>query len=132
MLFPDFLTKEDVLIIHGDLVARYGGLDAVRSHDLLESAIEQPKTMFHGRFLHKTIFDMAAAYLFHIVMNHPFVDGNKRTGAACADVFLYMNNIAVHASSDLFTEVTLETAEGELTKSEIALFLKKSSRPLAG
>ena len=69
-------------------MARYGGLPGLRDEGLLESAVAQAVATFGGEYLHNDIFQMAAAYLFHIVQNHPFVDGNKRAGAAAAVVFL--------------------------------------------
>ncbi len=76
----EFLTLEDVLEIHALQLARYGGADGLRDPGLLESALAQPQASFGGDFVHESLFAMAAAYLFHIVSNHAFVDGNKRTG----------------------------------------------------
>ena len=74
-----YISLENVLEIHDRLVDEYGGLKGVLNFGLLQSALEMPKAMFNGRYLHRTIFDKAAAYLFHITKNHSFVDGNKRT-----------------------------------------------------
>jgi death-on-curing protein len=76
---PDFLDLGDILELHALQLARYGGAAGVRDHGLLASAVAQPPT-FNGAFVHDGLFAMGAAYLFHIVLNHPFVDGNKRTG----------------------------------------------------
>ena len=84
---PDFLDIEDVLELHALQLARYGGADGVRDRGLLESAVAQPQATFDGAFVHDGLFAMAAAYLFHIVQNHPFIDGNKRAGAAAAGGF---------------------------------------------
>ncbi len=84
---PDFLTLEEVIEIHDDQIARYGGARGIRDLGLLESALAQPQTMFGGAFLHTDLFDMAAAYFFHIIQNHPLMDGNKRVGAVTALVF---------------------------------------------
>ena len=83
---PVFLTVDDVIAIHGDQVFRFGGAIGVRDSGLLASAVAMPAAMFGGQFLHKDLYEMAAAYLFHIVSNHPFFDGNKRTGALAAYV----------------------------------------------
>ena len=72
----DFLELSDVMQIHMNLIANYGGANDIRDSNLLESAIEQPGASYGGSYLHAFPFEMAAAYLFHIVMNHPFVDGN--------------------------------------------------------
>src|SRR4051812_30507153 len=72
---------------------------------LLESALSQPASEFGGQRLHETVFEMAAAYLFHLVQNHPFQDGNKRIGAACAHAFLYLNGFMLSSEcEDAFTE----------------------------
>ena len=78
---PDFLTLEEVLEIHDDQINRYGGASGIRDFGLLESALAQPQTIFGGSLLHTDLFEMAAAYFFHIIQNHPFMDGNKRVGA---------------------------------------------------
>ncbi len=77
----DFLSLEDVLEMHLDQIRRYGGSAEVRDMGLLESAIAMPQATYAGENLHEDVYSMAAAYFFHIVQNHPFVDGNKRTGA---------------------------------------------------
>ena len=77
----NFLAVEDVLYLHTNQIDLYGGDHGVRDINLLDSAIAQPQAAFGGNHLHAFPFEMAAAYMFHIVQNHPFVDGNKRTGA---------------------------------------------------
>lgn len=84
----DFLRIEDVLGIHEDQIERYGGASGLRDAGLLSSAVETARATFDGELLHTDVFAVAAAYMFHIVQNHPFTDGNKRTGAAAALVFL--------------------------------------------
>ncbi|MCK4659796.1 MAG: type II toxin-antitoxin system death-on-curing family toxin [Phycisphaerae bacterium] len=91
---PEFLRVDEILHVHQDQIERYGGHASIREVGLLLSAIAMPQASIGGEFLHHDLFEMAAAYLFHIVQNHPFVDGNKRTGAAVALVFLDM---CVHA-----------------------------------
>ena len=73
---PLFLSLEEVLEIHRQQIERYGGASGVRDLALLESAITQPQAKYSNEFLHSSIPAMAAAYLFHICRNHPFVDGN--------------------------------------------------------
>lgn len=82
-MMPRFLNLLESLEIHQSRIELYGGTDGVRDLGLLQSALAQPSAGFDGEFLHKDLFEMAAAYLFHIVRNHPFVDGNKRTALAC-------------------------------------------------
>lgn len=106
----DFLNLQDVLLTHEDQTVRYGGDPSVRDMGLLESAIAQPPATFGNAFLHDFPFGMAAAYLYHIVQNHPFVDGNKRTGAVAALLFLELNHIAINAPSSSIYELTIAVA----------------------
>jgi death-on-curing protein len=92
---PLFLDIEDVIELHATQLAIYGGGAGLRDRGLLESAVVQPQLFFDGEFAHPGLFEMAAAYLFHIVSNHPFVDGNKRAGVLAALVFLDVNGISI-------------------------------------
>ncbi|HYQ81440.1 MAG TPA: Fic family protein, partial [Anaeromyxobacteraceae bacterium] len=74
---PAFLTLDEVLALHADQIGRYGGSPGLRDLGLLESALAAPRATFGGEHLHGSLPEMAAAYLFHLVRNHPFVDGNK-------------------------------------------------------
>ena len=121
----DFLETEDVLVLHSDQMELYGGEHGVRDMDLLESAIAQPKATFGGEYLHKDLFEMAAAYLFHIVQNHPLVDGNKRTGLVAALTFLDFNGIEIDAPGGSLYDLTLSAATGKSGKAEIADFFRK-------
>ena len=78
---PLFLDIHRVLQIHLDMIKTYGGDEGVRDLGLLQSAVAMPQASFDDELLHKDLCEMAAAYLYHITQNHPFVDGNKRTGA---------------------------------------------------
>ena len=89
---PLFLTLDEVLEIHQQQIDRYGGAPGIRDQGTLESALAQPLTSFDGHYLHASIPAMAAAYLFHICRNHPFLDGNKRAGANAAITFLLLND----------------------------------------
>jgi len=109
---PLFLELEQVLRLHRSMIERYGGIDGTRDPGLLESALAMPRASFGGTFLHADLWEMAAAYLFHIVQNHPFLDGNKRTGAAAAIVFLSMNDVDVEEDEDGLVEITHATATG--------------------
>jgi death-on-curing protein len=122
---PDFLTLQDILFLHSDQIDRYGGEHGVRDLGLLESARAQPQATFGGELLHKDLFEMAAAYLYHIVQNHPFVDGNKRTGAVAALVFLDLNGIAIDAPRGTIYELTMSVAKGHAGKREVAEFLRQ-------
>jgi len=129
MKSPVFLTLQDALYIHQEQIRRLGGSDGVRDMGLLQSALAMPQAGFGGEFLHGDLFQMAAAYLFHIVLNHPFVDGNKRVGAMAADVFLQLNGFHLPSSCEGdFEKLTLDTAQGKTEKPALAAFFKKHSR----
>jgi len=121
---PLFLDLDRVLRTHLSLIERYGGESGVRDIGLLHSAIAMPQASFGGEFLHKDLFEMAAAYLFHIVQNHPFIDGNKRTGAAAAIIFLDMNGVEIEADEEGLVDVTLRVATGQAGKQDIAEFFR--------
>ena len=122
---PDFLSLAEVLEIHRDQIERYGGKAGIRDLGLLQSALAMPAARFGGRYLHGDLFEMAAAYLFHIVRNHPFVDGNKRTGAVAALVFLSLNGMEIEAGEDIFEQTVRAVAEGKMDKSAIAGFFRE-------
>ena len=128
---PLFLEVDDVLEIHATQLEVYGGMEGLRDRGLLESAVAQPQSSFGGKFAHDGLFAMAAAYLFHIVKNHPFLDGNKRTGTLAAIVFLDVNGIVIdHPSDDLY-ELTMGVAEGRIEKGAIAGELERIARSKA-
>lgn len=125
---PVFLTVPMVLRIHEDQIQRYGGSPGVRDMGLLESAVAMPQAGFGGQYLHTDIFEMAAATLFHIVKNHPFVDGNKRAGAMAAYAFLGLNGTGLDAPETAFGDLVLAVAEGKASKSAVAEFFRKHAR----
>lgn len=125
-----FLSLTEVLEIHRDQIARYGGTTGIRDIELLKSALGMPMAAYSGEFLHTDVFEMAAAYLFHLVKNHPFLDGNKRVGAVAALVFLLLNGHDVNAPEDAFAEMVLAVARGEIGKAEAAVFIRRWSKAL--
>ena len=127
---PNFLTLPEVLEIHQDQTSRYGGDPSIRDMGLLKSAIGMPSATFGGEFLHTDIFEMAAAYLFHLVKNHPFVDGNKRVGAVSALVFLVLNGFELDVPEDDFANIVLDVAQGKIDKAQVAVFLKQYSKEI--
>ena len=127
---PVFLEIEDVLELHADLIARFGGTDGVRDMGLLESALGMPRAGFGGEFLHTDLFEMAAAYLFHLAKKHPFLDGNKRIGASAAMVFLDINGWELDAANDEYADLVLSVAAEGLAKSAVAEFLRAHSTQL--
>lgn len=120
-----FLTLAEVIDIHSNQMRLYGGLPGIRDINLLSSAIAMPCASFHGEYLHKDIYEMAAAYAFHIGKNHPFVDGNKRTALVSALVFLELNGISISDSQGKLYDAMLDLSTGKLNKSEFASILRK-------
>jgi death-on-curing protein len=117
---PDFLTFEDVLMIHADQIASFGGTPGLRDEGLLMSALAQPEVMFDQQLLHPTISEQAAAYLYHLAMNHPFVDGNKRTAFAVMETFLRVNAYRLTLTDNEVYDLVMRVVEGALDKAGIA------------
>ncbi|CAN5403813.1 type II toxin-antitoxin system death-on-curing family toxin [soil metagenome] len=115
-----YLTVEDALNFHRMSLHSFGGGQGVRDASLLESAIEQARQTFGGQPLYATIPEVSASYLHSIVVNHPFVDGNKRTGLFCAAVFLEINGFELSMTDDEAEKMTLEVAKGEFKRPELS------------
>lgn len=113
---PSFLTLAEVLEIHKDQLRRRGGREGIRDIGLLESAIAMPGSGSGDEYHHRTLFEMAAAYAFHIAENQPFLDGNKRTALAAALIFLDLNGIE------------LDDPKGDLFGAMIGVSAKKTSK----
>ncbi len=126
---PTFLSPDEVLALHEDQITRYGGRRGVRGLNLLFSALGTPSATFEGVLLHNDLFEMAAAYLYHVARNHPFVDGDKRTALAVALVFLWFNGFRLQADDEALTDLVLRVAAGKATKAEAAVFFKAHSKP---
>jgi death-on-curing protein len=124
-----FLGMDEVFAIHADQLDRYGGGTGIRDQGLLESALGAPESTFGGELLHPTLPEMAAAYLFHLVKNHPFVDGNKRTGLAVALGFLGVNGLWLETTEDAVVDLVLGVAEGRISKAEVAEFIRRHAQP---
>ncbi|MEM0982445.1 MAG: type II toxin-antitoxin system death-on-curing family toxin [Planctomycetota bacterium] len=120
----EFLTFDDALAIHHDQVTRYGGATELRDAGLLESALAQPRAGFGDEYAHAFPHGMAAAYLFHIVSNHPFADGNKRVGAVCALVFLILNRRRFDAEPGEVFDITIGVADGSRSKTDVESFFR--------
>jgi death on curing protein len=127
LIEPIFLSLEEIILIHNDQLKRYGGLAGIRDIELLKSAISMPAIGFGKDYVHTDIYEMAAAYLYHIVRNHPFIDGNKRTGVVASIVFLITNGAEVNADEDSFERMVLLVAEGKMNKAATAQFFRNNS-----
>jgi death-on-curing protein len=122
---PDFLDLSEVVEIHKDQLAIYGGAPGVRDWGLLQSALAMPHAGAQGQYFHSFPFEMAAAYLFHIALNHPFTDGNKRVAAVATLIFLELNGVLMAISNEDLVELVLAVAEGKHDKPAIAHWLEK-------
>lgn len=129
-----FLELEEVLKIHAQLIEAYGGSHGIRDTGALISSLETPKSGFGNEYFHKSIFDKASAYLFHIAKNHPFIDGNKRIAFACTDVFLLLNGYKLKNKKSLensYYDFVIEVSSShDITKEKIALFLESNSEKI--
>jgi death-on-curing protein len=123
-----YLTAEQVLFIHYRLVSETGGEHGVRDLGLLESAVARPQATFDRHELYPDVFEKAAALLESLINNHPFVDGNKRTGVACAVLFLQQNGVSFSAKNTDLEKFTLRVASSKAGRSEIGEWLKNHSR----
>lgn len=123
-----FLTLEEVLILHEDQIERYGGSSGIRDLRLLESAIFRPQSTFGGEYLYKTIFLKAAALMHSIILNHPFVDGNKRTGIVSGIVFLELHSHSLHVSQKEIVALALHITTKEWNIEDIASWLKSHAK----
>jgi death-on-curing protein len=125
-----FLTLAEVIEIHNYQIKNFGGSPGLRDVNLLKSALNMPCATFGKTFLHPSIHEMAAGYLFHLVQKHPFVDGNKRVGAMAGLVFLELNGYEFTAEPDDLTAMVLRVAQGMMLKPEIAIYLRRNSNRL--
>jgi death on curing protein len=122
-----FLTLLEVLDLHRRIIERSGGSVGIRDLGLLESAIAQPRMTFGGAELYPSLPEKAAAIGFSIIMNHPFVDGNKRTGHAATETFLVLNSMEINSSVDEQERLVLAIASGELGRKEFVEWLQQNT-----
>jgi death-on-curing protein len=123
----NYLTLEEVLKFHDEMIDRFGGPAGVRDLSLLESALAQPEMAVFDNEVYKTIIEKAAAYIYFVIKNHPFIDGNKRTGLVCAIVFLKNNNIEVQENFESLYNFAIEVAASKIEFQEIIQYLNKHS-----
>ncbi len=123
-----FLNRANVIAIHADTISQEGGAPGIRDVGLLDSAIAMPQQRWAGTVLHPGLAAKAAAYLYHITANHAFIDGNKRTGALAALVFLDLNGIVVNdlPLQEELERVTLEVASGSMSKEELTVWMRSA------
>lgn len=122
---PIWLNRQDCLAIHEMMLAQHGGLAGVRDEGLLESALSKPQNLF--AYSRPTLGEMAASYAAGVILNHPFIDGNKRTGFMLAATFLEMNGLEFAATEESVIEMTLALAAGKLKNAAYAKWLTENS-----
>lgn len=120
-----WITKALALAIHERQLAEHGGSDGVRDETLLESALARPQQTYSYGDPPPDLADLAASLAFGLSRNHPFVDGNKRTAHVCYRVFLALNDAELHASEEVKYVQILSLAEGHLSETEFAAWLRK-------
>ena len=123
-----FLSLEDVLELHEMQLESYGGAKGIRDANLLESAVMMPQASFGGQYVHNSIYEMAAAYAFHIAENQPFVDGNKRTALASALVFLDWHAIEINDPGEDLYNAMIGFAQKNFDKAGLAELFKKLAK----
>jgi len=119
------LTVEIVREIHAEAIAKFGGSDGVRDRALLESAVAAPQASFGGKSPYRDLTEVAAAYLFYLCRNHPFVDGNKRAALGACIVFLRLNGIEPRPDGPEWEDLTLAVASSALDRDEATVRLRK-------
>lgn len=125
-----YLSVTQILVIHDQMIKRFGGLSGIRDLGLLQSAVGRPQATFDGDDLYKTIFSKVAALLQSLLKNHPFVDGNKRTALTSAGIFLKLNRYQLINNHDSEVSFTLKVANGDLTIEQISEWLEKHSKTI--
>lgn len=118
-----YLTIDQVIEIHDESIKTYGGLPGLRDKNLLLSALDAPKASLFGKEMYPSYYEKGAAYLYHLILNHPFFDGNKRTGYVSLLVFYEVNNYDLIISREALEILVLEIANGKLRKEQIAIQL---------
>ena len=122
-----YLTPQDILVLHSEIVDATGGFHGVRDIGLLISATERPKTSFDGKELYKSIFEKAAVYLESLGQYHVFTDGNKRTGIVASTRFLFLNGFELKASNEEVEKFVLHVVMKRLEIPEIAKWFKDNA-----
>ncbi len=121
-----YLTLAEIIKLHSQILEQSAGSSGIRDIGALESAIAQPRMTFGGAELYPTVIEKASALGFSIVMNHPFIDGNKRAGHAAMETFLVLNRLEIKAVVDEQERVILALAAGELDRDTFTDWLRKS------
>ena len=121
------ITIKNILRLHELSIITYGGSQGIRDQGLMESAIARPYQTFGGEDLYPTVFEKAAALTESIIINHPFIDGNKRTGFLAMLIILEIGNLKITASNDTTYNFTIQISTGEIKFEEIVTWLKNNT-----
>ena len=126
----EYLSVDQVLALHGALVREFGGATELRDRGALESAVARPAMTFGGEDLYVDLAAKAAALMHSLVLNHPFVDGNKRIGVAAAEFFLEYNGHGIQATDEELEAITMSLAEGGLEVEALGIWIRQRLREL--
>ena len=121
------ISLKTVLRLHELSIIKYGGLQGIRDQGLMESAIARPYQTFGGEYLYPTIFEKAAAIAESLIINHPFLDGNKRTGFLAMLAVLETENFKINISNDEVYSFTIQISTGEIKFDQIVVWLKNNT-----
>lgn len=122
-----YLTVEQIIFIHNRSLARFGGIYGIRDKGLLESAVARPQASFGGKDLYKGIYSKASALFHSLLLNHPFLDGNKRTAFIAADLFLQENGFIITADDDECERIILDVINKIRNDKDLAEWLKNNT-----
>jgi death-on-curing protein len=125
----DFLSAEQILFIHARLIEETGGRHGVRDLSMLLSALERPQASFDNQDLYPDLFTRAAALMDSLIRNHPFVDGNKRTGVTATALFLLRNRYKLNATNAELATIAVRIAQSQTSLAELATWLQDNSQP---
>lgn len=124
-----YLTINQVISFHDDLVDNFGGLPGIRAKNLLLSALQAPKASFDGQEMYPSIYEKAAVYLYHIAKNHSFNDGNKRTAYVAVLAFLKANHATIKFKATDLEQIVIDVANGNISKDKLAQFFQHGKLP---
>ncbi|MBP6716402.1 MAG: type II toxin-antitoxin system death-on-curing family toxin [Acidobacteria bacterium] len=123
-----YLSVTQILSLHRELVTDFGGSDGVRDRGALEAAVARPATTFGGEDLYPDLADKAAALMHSLVLNHPFIDGNKRIAVHAAELFVLLNGATLIAGDEEIVDITLAAAEGRIAIEALAIWFRQRLR----
>ena len=124
-----YLTAEQVIALHDELLLQFGGLRGIRDKNLLLSAMDAPKASFGGIAMYPSVSEKVAAYLYHLARNHPFNDGNKRTAYVAALAFLKVNDARINFKLEHLEQIVVDVANGKVGKESLVVFFNTGTLP---